>query len=275
MYGYIYKTTNLITGVIYIGKRKGEFTSSYKGSGTYLRRALNKYGDVNFSVKLIEYCPTLEFQNEREKFWIEYYRKTGCLMYNIASGGDGGDTYAGLSADDRLVRTRKQSEVLKREYKLHKDRYAQSHAKAWKTRRKNGTDKMTVEQRQHLSEVHKGKKIPESVIRKRVQSRKGYTHSEETRRKISESNRGKTRSVETRKKLSENGKKRVGELNSFYGKTHTQEVKEYIGSFNKERFANRIWINDGKVNKRVQIDEIKKYKDLGFTEGRIKWGHNR
>lgn len=275
MYGYIYKTTNKINGTIYIGKRKGKFTSSYKGSGKYLRRALNKYGDCNFSVEVIEYCDTLEMQNEREQYWIAHYKNLGVLMYNIAAGGDGGDTYVGLSDEDRLERAKRKSQVSKNNHKLYKEHYANGYAKMWKTRRKNGTDRMTVEQRQHLSEVHIGKKVPKAVICKRVQSRQGYTHSEETKRKISESNKGKKVSIETRQKMSEQGKKRVGELNSFYGKTHTQEVKEYIGSLNKERFANRIWINDGKVNKRVQIDEIEKYKDLGFTEGRIKWGHNR
>lgn len=275
MYGYIYKTTNKINGTIYIGKRKGKFTPSYKGSGKYLRRALNKYGEGNFSVEVIEYCETLEIQNKREQFWIAYYKNLDVLMYNIALGGDGGDTYIGLSDEDKLERAKRQSLVTKNNHELYKEHYAKGYAKMWKTRRENGTDKMTFEQRQHLSAAHKGKKISEDTIRKRVQSRQGYTHSSETKRKIAESNKGRIVSVETRQKMSEQGKKRVGELNSFYGKTHTQEVKEYIGSFNKERFANRVWINDGKVNKRVRVEEIEKYKDVGFVEGRIKWGRNR
>lgn len=43
---YIYKTTNLINGKIYIGKRSHENPEKdkYMGSGTVLRKAFNKYG---------------------------------------------------------------------------------------------------------------------------------------------------------------------------------------------------------------------------------------
>ena len=40
MYGYIYKTTNLLNGRIYIGKRKGDFDNNYFGSGRYLLNAV-------------------------------------------------------------------------------------------------------------------------------------------------------------------------------------------------------------------------------------------
>lgn len=43
MYGYIYKTTNLINGKIYIGQHKSEeYDSSYYGSGKKILRALKK-----------------------------------------------------------------------------------------------------------------------------------------------------------------------------------------------------------------------------------------
>ena len=96
MYGYIYKTTNLLNGKIYIGKKKGEFTEKYKGSGKYLKNAINKYGVENFKVEVIEYCETLEEQNEKEKYWIAYYRNQNVEMYNIANGGDWGDIFSCL-----------------------------------------------------------------------------------------------------------------------------------------------------------------------------------
>lgn len=101
MYGYIYKTTNLLNDKIYIGKKKGKFTEKYKGSGKYLKNAINKYGIENFKVEIIEYCETLEKQNEKEKYWIAYYRNKNAEMYNIADGGDGGDLYSGLSDEDK------------------------------------------------------------------------------------------------------------------------------------------------------------------------------
>lgn len=272
MYGYIYKTTNRINGKIYVGKRKGEFTTSYKGSGKYLRNALNKYGVENFSVEVIEYCETLDIQNEREKYWISYYRNLGTPMYNIAKGGDGGDTYYKLSKVDRDIMLKRKSEATRNNQIIYKENYAIGHKKAWETRRKNGNDKMSIEQRRKLSEAHKGHKPSKESIQKGIESRKGYKHSEETKHKISSSNKGKNRSVETCSKISQSLKgKRSGELNGFYGKTHTEKTKELIGSYNKERFANRVWINNGEINKRVLMTELEKYKKLGFEEGRIKW----
>lgn len=43
----IYKTTNKINGKIYIGRYCGN-RSSYLGSGSYLKRAIRKYGKDNF-----------------------------------------------------------------------------------------------------------------------------------------------------------------------------------------------------------------------------------
>ena len=57
MFGYIYKTTNLINGKIYIGKRqKQEFDKYYLGSGIYLKKAIEKYGKENFSCEIIDKC---------------------------------------------------------------------------------------------------------------------------------------------------------------------------------------------------------------------------
>lgn len=46
MYGYIYKTTNLLNGKIYVGQHKAEKfePDKYLGSGTIFLEALQKYG---------------------------------------------------------------------------------------------------------------------------------------------------------------------------------------------------------------------------------------
>lgn len=49
MYGYVYKTTNLINGRIYIGQHKSNgLDEQYIGSGKILGIALKKYGRRNF-----------------------------------------------------------------------------------------------------------------------------------------------------------------------------------------------------------------------------------
>ena len=103
MYGFVYITTNHINDMKYIGQKKYDKENkwkSYLGSGIYLKRAINKYGSENFSKKIIEDCKTKEDLDEREKYWIEYYNAVKSdEFYNIASGGDGGDTRAGYSEE--------------------------------------------------------------------------------------------------------------------------------------------------------------------------------
>ena len=53
MYGYIYKTTNLVNNKVYIGRKNGEFNPDYFGSGKLIKRALLKYGTDNFKVEFL------------------------------------------------------------------------------------------------------------------------------------------------------------------------------------------------------------------------------
>ena len=101
MYGYIYITTNLVNGKRYIGKHKSEcFDENYKGSGVYLNSAISKYGWDNFRCELIESFDTREELNIAEKKYIQKYDAVNsCEFYNIALGGEGGDTYSGLSLE--------------------------------------------------------------------------------------------------------------------------------------------------------------------------------
>ena len=69
MIGYIYKTTNLINGKIYVGKRMlSKFSHYYKGSGILLKQAFKKYGRENFSCEMIDTAETVEELNEKESF---------------------------------------------------------------------------------------------------------------------------------------------------------------------------------------------------------------
>ena len=103
MYGYIYLTENLINNRKYIGQHKAEyFDPNYKGSGTLLRRAIEKHGWENFSCKILRECETREELNSAEKELIEAYNAVdNPSFYNIARGGEGGDTTAGLSDEAR------------------------------------------------------------------------------------------------------------------------------------------------------------------------------
>lgn len=89
---YIYKITNTINNKMYIGQHLGNINDSYMGSGKILKYAINKYGIKNFKKEIIEICESKQIANEREQYYIIYYNTIRPIGYNIAKGGDGGDT---------------------------------------------------------------------------------------------------------------------------------------------------------------------------------------
>lgn len=94
--GYIYCTTNLINGKLYIGKRQiSSFDSKYLGSGIHLSRAVNKYGKDSFSAMPLLFVRSADELNLQEKKMISTYRKAlgEESLYNIAEGGEGGITW--------------------------------------------------------------------------------------------------------------------------------------------------------------------------------------
>lgn len=91
MYGYIYLTTNLISGRKYIGQHKSEtFDPSYLGSGKILKQAVLKEGVGNFQVQLIEVCASAEQLNQREAYYIDLCDAVNSSeFYNLKDGGLG------------------------------------------------------------------------------------------------------------------------------------------------------------------------------------------
>lgn len=117
MYGFVYITTNHVNGKQYIGQRKYDKQGKWKeylGSGIILSRAIEKYGLENFSKEIIEECKTKKILNDREIYWINYYNAVESDdFYNIASGGDGGNTIAGYTDDQRNLLSTKLSDMRK------------------------------------------------------------------------------------------------------------------------------------------------------------------
>lgn len=101
-YGFIYITTNNVNGKKYIGQKSYNQKNwkTYLGSGIVLNRAIKRHGKENFSREIIEECKTKEDLDQREKYWISYYDAVNSEdFYNIALGGDGGNTIAGYSEE--------------------------------------------------------------------------------------------------------------------------------------------------------------------------------
>lgn len=108
MVGIIYKITCSINGKVYIGQttetieqrleRHFKMAFAEEKPKIKFQRAIKKYGKENFIIEEIDRASSKEELDEKEKSWIAKYNsiKSG---YNTALGGEGGNTYAGISEE--------------------------------------------------------------------------------------------------------------------------------------------------------------------------------
>ena len=98
----IYKITNLVNGKSYIGKTSKTLDQRFtehkieafrsRAEKRPLYSAIRKYGIENFKIELIEDNLSDDLINEREIYWIKFY-KTYYNGYNATIGGDGKSFY--------------------------------------------------------------------------------------------------------------------------------------------------------------------------------------
>lgn len=118
-YGYIYKTTNLINGKIYIGQHKAtKFNDRYLGSGKRLKEAIIKYGKNNFEVLILdESAKNEEELNKLEIFYIEKYdARNPQIGYNLHCGGN---VQSGENNPMHGKRFKKSEEAIEKTRKSH------------------------------------------------------------------------------------------------------------------------------------------------------------
>lgn len=116
---YIYLITNKLNGKTYVGQHKVETLKkdSYFGSGIYLKRAIDKYGQENFEKTVLKYCETREQADFLEKKYISFYRLGGFAEYNIADGGEGGKTWDQHGVPKSEIQKINQSRTMKEKYR--------------------------------------------------------------------------------------------------------------------------------------------------------------
>ena len=94
----LYKITNLVNGKIYIGKHvTNNIDDGYMGSGTWLRRAVKKYGISNFRKEWLGFYEDLDELNYMERVFVDQTWVDRADTYNLKVGGEGG------SAKGRIV----------------------------------------------------------------------------------------------------------------------------------------------------------------------------
>ena len=95
----IYKTTNLVNGMIYVGQHYTSANDGYLGSGPFFKTIIKKFGKENFIRETLEHCERKDL-NKIEKYWIsELSANNPDIGYNKTIGGQGG-LKAGLTMSE-------------------------------------------------------------------------------------------------------------------------------------------------------------------------------
>lgn len=165
MYGYIYRTINLINGKLYIGKKVSNkfLGEKYLGSGKLLRRSVEKYGKENFKVELLDTAENnLELCN-LEKYWISFFNADSSSdYYNITSGGDGGAGPRGNETKNKISNWNSNSILLNKDgivIKIQKNDLDDYLKNDWQLGYPKNYFKHTETWRQKVTNTTKGKKL--------------------------------------------------------------------------------------------------------------------
>lgn len=199
--GYVYKTTNLLNGKIYIGQHVPKKKSIYYGSGTLLKPALEKYGKNNFKVEVLQWCRNQEELNEAEVDWINN-KCPECLVenggYNIKTTSQGDVDYSWMSDDEKSKIWKEKISKAKTGFRHSKE--TKKYLKEWHKDHPNGgqfqkghqtwnkgiprteaeKEKMSTSKKAFY-QTEKGKKLREEIGKKH----KGLKHSEESKKRMS------------------------------------------------------------------------------------------
>lgn len=110
----IYKITNLVTGMVYIGQTTQTLAQRFHGHRycndkrgiSFITRAIRKYGAENFKIEEIERCSSQIELNSAECKWIAFYNSHTPNGYNLRGGGSNGKLAESTKAKlrNRLVR---------------------------------------------------------------------------------------------------------------------------------------------------------------------------
>lgn len=276
MYGYIYKTTNLITNKIYIGQKKSNkfLGEKYLGSGKVLKQALIKYGKENFKVELLEEIDCIEKMDEREIYWIAYFNATnGEIGYNRSEGGNVNRT---LVEENNPF-------------------YHKHHSE--ESRKKMSENNALYMLGKHHSEETKAK-ISKGNLGKVVSEETKHKLSENAKTNLNYGMRGKHLSNEVKEKLS---KSRKGKPSASKGRVHiTNDIvdkmidKSQIDLFlangwrlGRKKFSKsacdnisrghknlpvwnkgKKWVTNGYESKLIDLSELDDHLNKGWVKGR-------
>lgn len=269
----IYKITNQVNFKIYIGQDKHN-NPNYLGSGRILHLAFKKYGIENFIKEIIEECEAKEHLDERERYWINFYKSTDRnIGYNISLGGDGGDTISN-HPDKNLIR-QKHSKWMQENNPTRGRKKSEDEIERWK-------DSFVGKYKGENSPNFGKKRNDDSKIKMSEARKKWHENLTEEKRnsisdKISKSNKGKEGFWKG--KDNTNHSDWMKQNNPMKGKTHTDEIKQRISDANKKPKSDETKRKLSEANKGKKPENIVKVEIEGIvyeslTEASIKIGIN-
>jgi len=230
----IYEILNLIDGKTYYGQHRLRENrpfekDPYIGGGILITRAIEKHGRQNFKKSIVVQGDFTKEEIDRfERCIIRIMRLSGKAEYNLADGGEGGNTsqfidYDQVSASLKLVK----------------------HTDDWNNKVSNGLKKAFEENRgfchgmqgKHQSEEAKNK-ISEAM--KGNQYGKGYVMSEDEKRHLAEINGITTDEITRRKSIvesydrsSESWKIKAAKDIGIHRRSLDRWLKKYLSSTSK------------------------------------------
>lgn len=186
MYGYIYLTTNLVNGLIYVGQHVAtQFEpEKYIGSGTAFRKALKEFKRENFKCELLEEAFSQADLDAKETYWIDHLEAMNpTIGYNLKGGGGHGRGYK-HSEEDKI-----------------------KCGNSWRGKKRPPRTKEHIAK---LIKANTGFKRSEETKLKISNTLTGCVRSANTRQKMSKARLGKPISEETKQKISEALKDKQG-----------------------------------------------------------------
>ncbi len=126
-YYFVYKSTNLINEKYYYGMHSTDnLNDGYIGSGTRLKRSVEKYGKENFKIEILEFLPNKESLLKKEKELINEYVLNDPKSMNLQPGGGGG-----ICNEEHALKLKRGSSVYQKE-KWKNPKYRENHLKILK-----------------------------------------------------------------------------------------------------------------------------------------------
>ncbi len=158
----IYKITCIVDNMVYIGystnlkKREQNYKYQAVNTQTKLKKHFNKYGWVNFTFEIIEYCD-IDKLKQKEKEWILKYDSYN----NGLNGNEGG---GGCEAH---------SDVTKQKISESRKGWVPSIERGIKIGNKNKNRKLSDE---HKQKIGKSNSKPKPMFKGRISPNKGLKH---------------------------------------------------------------------------------------------------